>query len=229
MVSTSPTICRGLAISISLRRWTCSFFWTTYNFQKNSSINRVRVLAPNGAKWLTVPVSYRFGDLINNVKPAQADWPSRHLDTLFNYYRSAPSFDSVWPRFQEYYAGLSDTDLASINRYLVETIASDLGLSPKFMTSSKIPIESLSSEDRLVALVAAVDPEGVYLSGSGGAKYQDSAKFEAAGLKLEYADCEHPTYCQATPTLTDSLSIVDALFNLGRDGTAKLLSMGPER
>ena len=67
-------------------------------YSKNSYTNRVQVSEPGGAKWLTVPVSYNFGDLISDVRPAVPDWPSRHMDTIRNYYRSAPCYRAVWPR-----------------------------------------------------------------------------------------------------------------------------------
>jgi hypothetical protein len=56
-----------------------------------------------------------------------------------------------------------------------------------------------------------------YLSGSGGANYQDEAAFAAAGVKLVYTNYQHPTYPQAFGDFVAGLSIIDLLFNCGPD------------
>lgn len=198
-------------------------FLDDVQYSKNSYINRVRVMGPGGAKWLTVPVSYNFGDTIDMVRPARSDWSSSHLGSLHNYYRSSQCFDSVWPRIKDLYKTLPDTNLASINRQIIQEISAQLGLSCHFETSSKFSIEGQTSDDRLVALVTAVDPEGTYLSGRGGAKYQNDDKFRAAGLEIQYADYQHPQYDQGVSTFTEGLSILDPVFHLGWSGTADLI------
>ena len=98
-----------------------------------------------------------------------------------------------------------------------------LGISCRFEASSQFATDGLSSDDRLAALVAAIDPEGTYLSGRGGAGYQDPAKFAAAGLELRYTDFEHPSYDQGRPDFVEGLSIVDAVFHLGWKGASDLI------
>jgi hypothetical protein len=195
-------------------------------YSKNSYTNRVQVSEPGGAKWLTVPVSYNFGDLISDVRPAVPDWPSRHMDTIRNYYRSAPCYRAVWPRIIEFYDGVRDADLASINRFLIERISSELGLDCRFTASSEMPTGELTSDNRLVALVASVDPAGTYLSGKGGVSYQDPDKFEAAGLGFRYTEFQHPRYFQGDETFIEGLSILDAVFHLGWKGAADLIIHG---
>ena len=195
-------------------------------FSKNSYINRTRILGPSGARWLTVPVSYRFGDSISGVRPADADWRSGHLDTLLTCYRSARCFRAVWPERQGLYDRIPGGDLGSVNRRLVEGLATRLGISCRFEASSQFATDSLSSDDRLVALVAGFDPQGTYLSGRGGAGYQDPAKFMAAGIELRYTDFEHPSYDQGGSDFVGGLSIVDAVFHLGWNGASDLILQG---
>ncbi len=195
-------------------------------YSKNSYTNRVQVSEPGGAKWLTVPVSYNFGDLISDVRPAVPDWPSRHMDTLRNYYRSAPCFRAAWPRLKRLYEGVPDSDLASINRFLVEGIASELGLHCIYRASSGIPTGEATSDDRLAALVASIDADGTYLSGKGAAGYQDPDKFTAAGVDFRYADFRHPRYPQLSEDFVEGLSVLDTVFHLGWRGAADLLMQG---
>ena len=198
-------------------------FLDDVQFSKNSYINRVQVLSPGGPKWLTVPVSYHFGDPINMVRPANDDWPTRHLDTLLNYSRSAPCFRAVWPHVQEMYRGIAGSDLATINRHLVEGIAGALGITCEFTLSSAFPVAGLTSDDRLTALVSAVDSQGTYLSGRGGEGYQDTEKFNDAGLGFRYTDFQHPSYEQRGGQFIEGLSVLDAVFNLGWAGVAELI------
>lgn len=193
-------------------------------FSKNSYINRVQVLSGDGARWLTVPVSVHLGDPINRVRPAREDWPARHLDTLAGLYRGAPAFRSVWPRVKDFFHCLPPGTLAESNRFLVERIAGELGLGCKFLAASELAVGALAGDDRLVALVAAAAPGGCYLSGRGGEKYQDPAKFSAAGLQFRYTDFQHPVYDQGRREFTPGLSIMDAVFRLGWAGAAGLLA-----
>lgn len=192
-------------------------------YTKNSFINRVRVLGPDGPRWLTLPVSYDFGEPIDRVRPARPDWPSRHLDTLRTLYGDAPAFREVWPKLAEMIAAAPAADLAAINRHLIEAAAGELGLSCRFLAASDMDVPG-KADDRLVGLVAAVEPGAVYLSGEGGAKYQDADKFSAAGLSLTYAGFAHPAYPQGRADFEAGLSVVDAVFHLGWAGAAELLA-----
>ena len=202
-------------------------FLDNVQYSKNGYINRAKVFGPGGPKWLTVPVTYDYGNLISEVQPASPDWQSSHLDILSNYYRSAPCFSTVWPQLTDLYHKVPYTDLASINRALIEGFANALGLCCRFMLSSSIPTRELTSDDRIVSLVASIDSEGTYLSGSGGAVYQDHSKFSDAGLQLQYTEFEHPRYDQGRSQFTEGLSILDALFYLGWSGTAALFCEDP--
>jgi hypothetical protein len=193
-------------------------------FPKNSYTNRVQVLGPDSPRWLTVPVTYDFGDTIREVRPAVPDWPSRHLDTLRTLYGSAPAFKEVWARVQELLLSLPQADLATINRCLIERLCGEFGLSPKFSASSEFNVHGKVSDDRLIELVKAVAPSGVYLSGKGAAGYQDPEKFKRAGLGFRYLDFQHPVYDQGRSSFQPGMSVLDPLFRLGWSGTADLIA-----
>lgn len=197
-------------------------------FSKNSYINRVQVDAGGKPRWLTVPVSYDFGDPINRVRCADAAWPRSHGDTLKALYHGAPAFAAVWPWLAERYAALPAAALAASNEALIAALAARLGLKPVLRRASELKVGEaaggIAGDDRLVALVRACGQGAVYLSGRGGANYQDPAKFAAAGIRLEYTDFVHPIYAQGHADFVPGLSIFDALFHLGWEGTAALLA-----
>jgi hypothetical protein len=198
-------------------------FLDDVQFSKNSYINRVQVDALGQAKWLTVPVSHKFGDPINAVRAADEGWRAAHLHALKTYYRDASSAKDVLAFLEKIYGALPGDNIAATNRALIEAVSVRLGVGPKFVTSSSFGVGELRGDDRLIEIVRRVDPSATYLSGKGGANYQDPAKFVAAGIGLTYASFVHPEYDQGHTTFVRGLSILDALFRLGFDGTAALL------
>lgn len=199
-------------------------FLDDVQFSKNSYTNRVQILGNRKARWLTVPVSVHFGDRVNEVRPARSDWVGAHLDTLCTFYRRAHAFRAVWPRITEIYNGLPQGDLAAINRALIEAVAGELGLACRFQNSSEMEAGGATGDDRLVRLVSQVASNACYLSGQGGAKYQDPEKFARAGLGFRNSDFTHPAYDQGGAGFTAGLSVIDAAFRVGWTGTAELLA-----
>lgn len=193
-------------------------------FSKNSHINRVQIDGGGAARWLTVPVRYRFGDAINRVQMADQRWPRSHCDTLRTYYSRAAAFAATWPWLAERYAALPGNDLASSNQFLIEAIAGKLGLRTSIRRASELGVPSAGGDERLIALVRACGSGAIYLSGRGGAKYQDQTKFAAAGINLVYSAFIEPVYKQDNENFLPGLSILDALFRLGWERTAELLA-----
>lgn len=192
-------------------------------YTKNSVINRVRVPGPTGPRWMTIPVMVSLGEPINAVVPARSDWSVRHRDMLRQAYRHAPAFESVWPEIEALYASVPALDLAAVNRHFIEPLAARLASKTRLLLSSELKTKRASGTARLVGIVDAVAPGGVYLSGRGGVNYQDEAAFAAAGISLRYTRFRHPEYAQPNPDFVEGLSVLDALFCLGWDETRKIL------
>jgi hypothetical protein len=200
-------------------------FLDDVQFSKHGYTNRVQILAEGEPRWLTVPVSGHLGDPINRVWPARKDWPRAHLDALRTRYKAAPEFRAAWPMISELFASLPQADIGTINRHLVIKLAEALGLARHFVCASAIPVDSAMGDDRLVNLVASIAPDACYLSGKGGANYQDPEKFRRAGLGFRYLDFVHPRYDQDIGDgFFQGLSVLDALFRLGWDRTAALVT-----
>ena len=193
-------------------------------YSKNSYINRVQIDAGGTARWLTVPVSYRFGDAINRVRPADSQWRQAHLDMLKSYYSGAAEFPAVYGWMSELYSSLPDADLAAGNRFLIKAVAEKLGIVCHYKNSSEIDTGGAAGDDRLIVILRSLGPDVAYLSGKGGANYQGPGKFEAAGIALKYSEFVHPAYTQGHAEFLPGLSVFDALFRAGFDGTAALIA-----
>jgi len=198
-------------------------FLDNADYTKNSYINRVQIGDGSRPRWLTIPVSFRFGAPINKVQPARSDWRRSHLDTLKSCYCKAPAFAAVWPRLKHMYDSLPDGNLAQSNRALIEMFAREFGLKCAFLAASEIDTGRLAADNRLIAIVKAIAPHGTYLSGKGGKSYQDPSKFLSAGIGLVYSDFEHPVYDQKRDKCLSGLSVIDAIFHVGFAATAKFI------
>jgi len=191
-------------------------------FSKNNIINRVRILGPGQPRWLTLPVSAHLGQAINAVMPGRADWQQSLLSLLRNTYQAAPHFKAVWPELVDWFNAAPATDLAGINAHFIRQIAARFELGCRFVTASALDVVG-QADDRLVAIVSRLAPGGTYLSGRGGAGYQDPAKFAAAGIQLAYYRFTPESYPQGPGDFQPGLSVVDALFFLGWDGARKMI------
>lgn len=194
-------------------------FLDDVQFSKGSYTNRVKVA---GGRWLTLPVRVNLGDSIREVRPSKPNWVRSHLDFLRNTYRHTPFYKTIFQDIEGMYEAVDRESLCETNISLVRAICLCLGINPRFLRSSELNVDARSDE-RLIEIVRRVDHSGVYISGKGGAKYQDPEKFSSAGLDLQYADFSHPVYPQMSDKFEPGLSIVDAAFHLGWEGVRYFL------
>lgn len=187
--------------------------------QGRSYVHRTKIHSPSGGAWLSAPIRREERQLIKDVQFADADWRRRHQATLFHTYRKAPFFDPVMPLVEAIYAFETD-NLARFNMKAVVMLAEFLGLSCRFELSSAFGVDA-SSDDRLIELVKAVGGD-TYISGAGGQNYQHPDKFEAAGIGLCVCEYKPRPYFQGQGDFLSGLTILDTLFNLGRDAVQHL-------
>ena len=192
-------------------------------FSKGSYTNRVRIASEGMARWLTIPVTHAFGASIDQVDIARNDWARAHLNMLRSAYRDANCYQQVWSDIEDLYGGLPGDSLAVVNTALVTRMAVKLGISTPMKLASTIEIGAASGDDRLIALCQSFGEGVEYLSGRGGANYQDARKFACAGIPLIYSTFEARPYTQGSETFLPGLSVLDAVFHLGWDHTSDLL------
>src|SRR6185503_18008328 len=92
----------------------------------------------------------------------------------------------------------------------------------KFRRASDLEISGRSN-DLLISIVKSAGGN-IYMAGGGASGYQDDSLFEKAGLVVTYQRFVHPLYSQTnSKRFVPGLSIIDALMNLGLEGTRSLL------
>jgi hypothetical protein len=191
---------------------------------KGSYTSRCLVRSAAGPQWLSVPVSFHLGDLIKDVKCANNVWPRKHLQTLRTLYGRAPCFKEAFSLIEPVYSS-AGAFLCDFNIRLITALRDYLGIRSEAHLASHLGTGG-ESDARLISLVAGLGAD-TYLSGRGGQNYQDPAKFQAAGITLLERVYNPIPYAQLHGGFVGGLSILDALFNLGRGASGLLRYEAP--
>lgn len=194
-------------------------------FKKNEFQNRNRIKTHDQWAWLTVPVSFKFGDLISEARiNNQQDWRKKHLQTLLTYYGKAPFFRDFQPAVTSFYAA-SDDFLAELNAASIDLIRKIFAINTKVVIASDIPGLSTEPTERLLDICRYFEAD-TYIAGAGGRDYMECGKFDAAGINLVFQDFIHPEYHQINGPFIPYLSALDYIFNNGGD-FAPIRSLNP--
>jgi hypothetical protein len=202
----------------------CFVVLDNVQYEKNEWQNRNRIKTPQGWSWLTVPVHYHFPQRLREVKVADGDWQRTHWRTMTQSYRKAPHFDRYAPLLEPLYTASWEW-LVELNLAAMEKLAVALGLRWAPRPASQMALAD-DPNQRLIDICRQVGAT-VYLAGSGSRHYLDRARFEAAGIAIEFQRFEHPVYPQLYGPFEPALSAVDLLFNCGPESLAQLRRARP--
>jgi hypothetical protein len=197
-------------------------------YPKGSWVNRVRVLVNRQPAWLTLPVA-RHAVPERRIVDVRSDertpWREKIRKTLQANYARTPHFREVLPILSDLIANPA-TSVADFNSNAIVELARLLGIDrPRIVRGSALDAGG-SATDLLISMVRSVGGD-TYLAGGGAAEYQEDEKFARAGLSLSYQSFRHPVYRQlGVSEFIPGLSIIDALFHCGVDGTRMMLCEG---
>ena len=194
-------------------------------FKKNEWQHRNRIRGPNGPQWLTVPITYKFPQLISEVGIADGQqWRTKHLRSIEACYKKSRYYQEYSGQFEAFfdhdYATISECNIRS-----VRLLAGCLGIVTPIDVASSFTAEG-SSTQRLVNICRHFGAD-TYLAGAGGRDYMDMALFEAAGIAVRFQQFGPPLYpqlfCKEADDFVAGLSAIDLLFNCGPDSSALLM------
>jgi hypothetical protein len=188
--------------------------------------NRVKLLIDDQARWATAAIERNFHGTrsIQEMRLlASNPWREKLLRNLELNYRRHPYFTETI----EFIAPLllnSEANMAEYNIRSITMIAGRLGLDTnKVVRSSSLPHEGRSNE--LLCSITKLLGGNSYMSGGGAEGYQDETIFNAQSIILKDQKFIHPIYLQQRREFfVAGLSIIDALMNVGWNGTRQLLT-----
>jgi hypothetical protein len=190
-------------------------------------IHRNRILSPNGPQWLSVPIRTQ-GKYEQTIAQAEIDqqtnWSRKHLRAIELSYRKAQHFENFFPELKGIYER-EWTHLVDLSEALILWIMKILDFQRPVERSSRFDIQGQGSD--YVLELAQKSGATHYLSGVHGKDYLDLETFDKAGMGLMFQSFTcHPYQQIYGENFTSHLSILDALFNVGKEGTLELLKKG---
>jgi hypothetical protein len=179
--------------------------------------NRNQIKTPNGLQWLTVPVlaKGKYHQRIRETEINVGDWAATHWKSLELNYRRSTHFDEIAAWLEPLYLE-THKSLSPMNRLFIEAINRYLGIDTVIKNSWDYRLADGKSE-RLISLCEQAG--GVeYISGPLAKDYIAADEFAERDIKLTWFDYSgYPEYVQLWGEFTHNVSILDLLFNCGKE------------
>jgi hypothetical protein len=159
---------------------------------------------------------------INHVEIPDKEIFRKHVRTLRALYSKAPFFDEKiceWVRTPH-------QNLAEHNFFLIERLIENLNIKcPKILFSSELTVPYGSRRTQaLIDIIKALKGDE-YISGSGAKNYLEEHLFQRENITLAYLNYEPIKYPQIHPGFVENMSVIDAIFNIGWEETARKIKM----
>ena len=180
--------------------------------------NRNQIKTPQGVQWLTVPVQVKgkYDQKIKDTLIDGSDWATAHWKTLVQNYRRAPHFLEVAQWLEPLYLSESYTNISQLNRRFIEVICHYLGI--KTIISNSWDYNLLDGKTERLADLCMQAGGTEYISGPSAKDYVDESVFNNINIQLTWFDyAGYPEYPQLWAEFTHGVTILDLLFNCGKD------------
>lgn len=211
----------GLFHKIALSDLFC--FFDIVQYQRRDFNNRNQIVGSGGPQWLTVPVfsKGRLDSKITDIKIQNRDWAAKHIRSLELNYKKTPFFGEYFPELVNIISTEFDF-LVDLNFALLVYFLDVLEIRTPIIKASSFDFEGEKSN--LVLNMCKKLKCDNYIFGEQGQNYADRASFNNAGVKIYFQKYNHPTYNQLGREFVPFLSVVDLLFNNGRQSRDVLMS-----
>ena len=194
-------------------------------FSKGGFINRIKIKAPEGPRWLTIPLKKsRLETRVDALYSSdQCDWRSQHLALLERSYRGLP-FGKEMLEIAAGVLALRSDRLSDIARASMLAMARffDLTEGTRFESADRLNVTGRGS-DRVLGIVLKLGGTE-YITGHGARNYLDHERFERAGVTVSYMDYRRLPYPQQNGAFDPHVSALDLIANCGREGTSVIQS-----
>jgi hypothetical protein len=180
--------------------------------------NRNQIKTSQGIQWLTVPVQVKgkYHQKIRETEIEGTEWANAHWKSLIQNYRRAPYFEEIAVWLEPLYLNEPPSHLSPLNRRFIEAICNYLSIQTVISYSWDYTLVEGKTE-RLAALCAQAGGTE-YVSGPAAKDYVDEKVFKERGIELTWFDyAGYPEYPQLWAGFAHGVTILDLLFNCGKD------------
>ncbi|MEK7531879.1 MAG: WbqC family protein [Patescibacteria group bacterium] len=205
--------------------WADTFvFLDDVQFENHSWQIRNRIKMAEGELMLSVPIVRNFPQDINQVKiNYTTNWVKKHLKSIELNYSKAPCSREFFLLLKSIYQAQPEK-LVALNVNLIKGICSFLGIKTDFRCSSKLGVGNLDKNEKLVAILKKLSADHfLYAEGAWGYMEKEINLYYDNNIQLTPLTFVHPVYTQLNGTFIPYLSIIDMIFNCGKDKTVAIL------
>jgi len=192
-------------------------FLDSVQYLKKDWNNRNKIKSPQGWTYLTVPVysKGKFLQLLSDVKiDNKINWRKKHWNSIKLFYKKTPYFDEYAPFFEELYKK-EWIMLNNLNREIMKFILKKLGIKTKWIEGSTLNLKGKKTD--LVIDICKNFNTDIFIFGTLGRNYAEKNKFNKKNIKIVFQDYKHPTYRQQFKKFEPYMSIIDLMFNCGKN------------
>jgi hypothetical protein len=193
--------------------------------------NRIRKFSTaNDALWLSVPIqkNTQHDKMIHAFPSDHHDWCKTHIRSMLHTYRHTPYYTEIHNKIFNNIRIDPGESLADLNIRIIISLSKIMGINTVFLRSSSLK-QPGSKSDKLLNLCKEIGAKH-YIANNRSENYLERTLFTDAGINLEYQNYEHPVYDQwfhkEKLLFISHLSIVDLLFNQGRDNSLRIVQSG---
>ena len=191
-------------------------------YEKNSFINRNRILQKCTAIMLTIPVelSGHTQKVVADMRCAGERWKEKHLRTIRQAYSKAPLFDTVFPRVESIYA-IDSRYLKDYTDAFLDFLLDYLDVKTEVIYASSLGLKGRKLE-YVLELCEKCDAD-IFIFGRHGKEYADIDYMRSRGVEPYFQDYRHPIYRQRCDTFQPYMGVLDLLFNEERDAVEDII------
>jgi hypothetical protein len=189
-------------------------------YTKNDWRNRNKIKTSAGVQWITIPVyQKKLSQKISETQVSDTRWALKNWNSIKSSYGRAPYFKELAEPFETFYTTTKLKLLSEINLFLITLICDVLGIKTVIKNSADYLLEGDPTE-RLVNLCKQCQA-GIYISGPAAKNYLREDLFRQENIEISWMDYSgYPEYPQAHPPFSHYVSIVDLLFNTGKNASS---------
>lgn len=187
-------------------------------FDRRSWQQSNKILSIHGEQKLTIPV-FSKGNRQQLIKEVKIDLESsfnyKHIKTIQQNYIKSEYFSYLYPVLKKLYEKPPE-NLSKFNSDIIFAIRKILGIETEIIFSSKLDIHG--KKDKLLSSICSNLYATEYISPLTSKVYLDkSDSFKEINLDIKYFDYIHPKYKQNCEKFISHLSIIDLIFNCGKE------------
>lgn len=180
-------------------------------FEKNSFINRNKILQKNNEVMLTIPVKTKNyqSKALKEIEVLNNKWQIKHLKSIEQSYRKFKYFDKIFDKIKLIYQLDSPYLISYTNEYL-KFILEYLEIDTKVVFASELNIVS-KKLDYVCELTNKLNGD-IFVFGRQGKEYADLEYLKSKNVIPYFQNYNHPSYKQLGDEFHPYMGILDLLF-----------------